>query len=94
MLQARSLRTSQCLRNQRCRPAGARGPRRDLADCPRGRLGTRLLVSVGTLRGQRPGPRGPGSGRYQILSWVTKFMRSAAAVLMGFWAMWPRISAR
>lgn len=36
----------------------------------------------------------PSPGRYQISSWATRFMRSAAAVLIGFCAMGPGVFAR
>lgn len=36
----------------------------------------------------------PSPGRYQIASWATRFMRSAAAVLIGFCAMGPGVLAR
>lgn len=37
--------------------------------------------------------RAQPNGSYQISSWATRFMRSAAVVLSGFCAMAPAVSA-
>lgn len=39
------------------------------------------------------GEKGPAQGSYQISSWATRFMRSAAVVLSGFCDMAPGVSA-
>lgn len=56
-------------------------------------VGKQRSPGVHTSGGESPAPRLPGPWRYQIASWATKFMRSAASVLIGFCAMGPEVSS-
>lgn len=74
------------------RPPPAHGPHAQRSTTSRTWRGN--WGGQGCARGNDPAHRVPDPGHYQISSWATRFMRSAAAVLRGFCAMGARVSGR